>query len=292
MAGISIVIVNFNGGELVLKCVQHALGSTAEIQLIIVDNASSDGSHQQLQSQYGDNSSVEFISNSQNLGFAVAVNQGLARAKAPFLLLLNPDCLLDADTLSRMLGVLASYPDAGMAGCRILNPDGTEQAGCRRNLPDAGAGIARALGIRRAAGRNIDLNVESVPDKPVFVEAISGAFMFVRREALEAVGLLDEAYFMHCEDLDWCRRFLDAGWNILFVPDVEVLHYQGSCSAATPLRVEWHKHRGMVRYYQKFIASEHNPLFNLLVYAGINSRYLMIALRQLLQGKRGSGVRG
>ncbi len=276
---ISVAMVNFNGGELVSRAVSSVLASRIPVEVILVDNASGDGSPAALRNIFESDDRVTLIFNRVNRGFAVASNQALARAQGAFLLLLNPDCLVGPDTLESMLGVLENHPRAGMAGCRILDPDGSEQRGCRRTLPTPGSGFRRAFRMERLlhrdASRTIDLYRQPLPEAPVEVEAISGAFMLVRRQALETVGFLDEGYFLHCEDLDWCRRFRDAGWRILFVPGVEVVHHQGSCSQDRPVRVEWHKHRGMARYYRKFLQG--GPLVSALVHVGIAARFGAVA---------------
>ena len=113
------------------------------------------------------------------------------------------------------------------------------------------------------------------------MEAISGAFMLVRRGALEAIGALDEGYFLHCEDLDWCMRFREAGQQVLFVPDVAVVHHKGACSKDRPLRVLWHMHRGMIRFYGKFFRDRYPLPMMWLVYAGVWLRFAGQALRTL-----------
>jgi GT2 family glycosyltransferase len=124
-------------------------------------------------------------------------------------------------------------------------------------MPTPWLALSRVLRLNRLFPndpRFRDFNAEDLsrPNRPIYVEAISGAFMLVRRRALEEVGLLDEGYFLHCEDLDWFMRFRQAGWKILFVPDAEAIHVKGACSQAEPIRVLWHKHRGMLRFYRKF----------------------------------------
>lgn len=272
---VSIVIVNFNAGDLLLASVEAALDSNVNVHISIVDNASSDDSFQRLSNKYRTQPNISLIKNLQNLGFAAANNIALKHINNEFILLLNPDCLLQPNTLSNMLDAMQNHPEAGMAGCRILNPDGTEQRGGRRLLPDLPSSIVKAFNLKaRAKTVKFDLHQQELPDKTVYVEAISGAFMLVRKSALDEVGLLDEGYFMHCEDLDWAKRFQLHGWKAIFVPDVSVTHYQGSCSKNTPVAVEWHKHRGMLRYYQKFLASSHSILINIPVYLGVYLRFL------------------
>lgn len=197
-------------------------------------------------------------------------------------MLLNPDAVIKPDTLEKMLETLVAYPEAGMAGCLLRNPDGTEQIGCRRSVPTPWRSLVRVFHLDilfpyHPRFRNFVLTRQPLPETPVFLEAISGAFMLVRREALEEVGLLDEKYFIHCEDLDWCMRFRQAGWKILFVPKVEVVHYSGTCSKDRPVFVLWHKHKGMIRFYRKFFRQQYPWPLMLLVTAAVWMRFMLLA---------------
>ncbi len=271
---ISIIIVNYNGGDYLLDTVQSALASTVAIEVFVVDNASMDGSIQALKQEFVHEPRLQTIENTANLGFAKANNIALERARGEFLLLLNPDCLVKPETLADMLDAIRDDPSVGMAGCLILNSDGSEQAGCRRSIPTPWSGLLRVLHLgpligQRQSHKQVDLTHRPLPDRPMYVEAISGAFMLVRRQALEQVGLMDADYFLHCEDLDWCQTFQDAGWHILFVPDVDILHHKGACSVEQPVFVLWHKHRGMARFYRKFLSRRYPQPLNWLVFAGI-----------------------
>ena len=275
MSRVSVIIVNYNAGEMLQQCVALVLASDVPVEVLVCDNASTDDSLHLLQQRFPQ---IQIQRNGRNLGFATAVNQGLARASGDTLLLLNPDCLVQPDTLSQMLKAVAGKPGWGMAGCRILNPDGTEQRGCRRRLPTLGNSTRKALG-RQSDTEGMDLHQQELPHDILSVEAISGAFMLINPQALRDVGGMDEGYFLHCEDLDWCKRFHDKGWDILFVPWVSILHHQGHCSQAQPLRVEWHKHQGMARYYRKFLKSDHSLLTAVAVHLGIYGRFLLKAAR-------------
>jgi GT2 family glycosyltransferase len=125
---------------------------------------------------------------------------------------------------------------------------------------------------------SVVMHQKPLPEKPVYKEAISGAFMLVRRSAMEDVGLMDEGYFLHCEDLDWCMRFRQKGWKILFVPDVEVIHAKGVCSHPRPVRVEWHKHKGMVRFYRKFFRHQYPFLLMWCVIGAVWLRFGVLAV--------------
>jgi len=142
-------------------------------------------------------------------------------------------------------------------------------------------GLVRFLHLGRFSHRlrekRLNLVDEPLPDHPIRVEAISGSFMLARREALDEIGPLDEGYFLHCEDLDWFTRFARSDWKIYFVPDLEVVHHQGACSEGRPIRVEWHKHRGMVRFFGKFQAESYPLPVRLLVIAGIWGHFAFLA---------------
>lgn len=288
----SVIIVSFNAGPVLLDCLRSVLHSTVAVEILLVDNASDDGILQQVSNEWGRDQRVRIWKNPTNLGFAMGCNQALPAASAPWLLFLNPDCVVQRETLGQMLEVVQGREDVGMAGCLIRNPDGTEQAGCRRREPTPMRSLSRVLHLSRIVpGRNgvgdLNMHREPLPPEPIPVEAISGAFMLVRREAIGRVGALDEGYFLHFEDLDWCRRFRDAGFSILFVPSVEVIHHKGTGSRGRPVWVEWHKHRGMLRYFRKFHRKGHFVLTDLLVRIGVWSRFGLLAtvitVRRLLK---------
>lgn len=282
---VSIVIVNFNGGELLTRTTASALASSIPVEVFVVDNGSSDGSVERLRAVHGTDGRLVVVENGENLGFTRANNIALTRAKGDFALLLNPDCLVEQEALRRVLVTIERFPDAGMAGCLIRNEDGSEQAGCRRSIPTPWRTLVRVLHLDKLFPnhrrfRNFVLTREPLPDQPVYVEAISGAFMLVRREALKQVGLMDEGYFLHCDDLDWCMRFQKAGWRILFVPDVAVTHYQGTCSVGRPIFVAWHKHKGMIRFYRKFFRHQYPAPLMALVMGAVWSRFALVVLHE------------
>ncbi|MCP5244932.1 MAG: glycosyltransferase family 2 protein [Burkholderiales bacterium] len=270
---VSIVIVNYNAGALLATCVAGALKTSKEI--IIVDNASTDSSVADLTSQFRGETRLRLIRNDTNLGFSAGCNIGLEAATMPYILFLNPDCLLEKQSLQRMLQVLESNPRFGMVGGYLINPDGTEQGGGRRAIPTPWRAFVRATGLYHLSKFwpelffDFHLHRQPLPQEPVEAEAISGALMLVRRSAIDHVGNWDEGYFLHCEDLDWCMRFRQKGWKIIFVPDAPVIHYKGSCSRSRPFFVVWHKHKGMLRFYRKFFRHKYPSFFSVAVSCGI-----------------------
>jgi len=278
----SIIIVNFNGGELLTECVRSVLASSVPIEVFVSDNGSTDGSIHYLQNAKQDKG-LYIEKNGANLGFATANNRVIPTAKGEYLLILNPDCLIQPDTLEKMLAHMELHPEVGMAGCLIRNLDGSEQPGCRRRIPTPWRTMVRILCLDRAFPNHpmfesVLMHQKALPEKAVYEEAISGAFMLVRRSAMEDVGLMDEGYFLHCEDLDWCMRFRQKGWKILFVPDVAITHAKGACSHDRPVRVEWHKHKGMVRFYRKFFRHQYPLPLMWCVICAVWLRFAAIAI--------------
>jgi GT2 family glycosyltransferase len=278
---ISVIIVNFNSKNYLTKCVQSVFASTVTAEVFVVDNNSEDDSLSILKSAMGCTPRLHIIEHEENLGFARANNDVLPSTQSDYILFLNPDCVIKPNTIETMMKVMDSNPDAGMAGCLIRNPDGTEQAGSRRYIPTPWRSMIRVLKLAKFFRKHprfaiINLAGQPMPDRPVPMEAISGAFMFVRRKAMEHVGPMDDGYFLHCEDLDWCMRFRKAGWKILFVPHVEITHTKGVCSIDRQIRVEWHKHRGMVRFYRKFFRHQYPLGLMYLVTAAVWTRFALL----------------
>jgi GT2 family glycosyltransferase len=275
---LSVVVVTYQSQDDIVDCIRSVLHSKVRCELIVVDNASTDSTAERTTAMIGRRPHCRLVCNTENVGFAKAVNQGVSLTSAPYILLLNPDCILEADTLSLALAALEHNPGAGAAGCMLLNEDGSEQAGARRCLPTPWRSLVRVLLLHKLFPANqrfsgFLLNDQPLPSAPMAVEATSGAFMLVRREVVEQVGGLDEGYFMHCEDLDWCVRMRQAGWQVLFVPAARALHKKGRSSRARPIRVEFYKHVGMVRFYRKFFRQRYPAVLMGAVVAAVWVRF-------------------
>lgn len=276
---ISAVIVNYNAGETLSGLVKSLLTEHGPARVIVVDNASSDGSLEYLAAEVRDERLL-LVRNATNRGFAAGCNQGAACTDTPYLLFINPDCRIGTQALERLSASLRAQPDAGMAGPLILNADGSEQRGCRRYLPDPRRALMRVLGLGQpdahGAVAGFDLTGTPLPASVTEMEAISGACMLMRREVYLRVGGWDEGYFLHCEDLDLCMRMGSQGYKVLFVPDAVVTHVKGVSSRGRNVFVLWHKHRGMWRYFGKFQRQASPFWLTALVWLGIWSRFLLL----------------
>lgn len=276
---VSVIIVNYNAGDLLLECVNTALNQAQ--QVTVIDNASSDSSLQKLETQFASKDNLLLIRLDRNIGFAAGCNKGLATSTQPYLLFLNPDCILEKNSLQQLIQALESDPRIGMVGGYLINPDGSEQGGGRRAMPSPWRAFVRAVGLYRLEKYwpqlffDFHLNRQPLPHTPVEVDAISGALMLVRREAIDEVGSWDENYFLHCEDLDWCMRFKQKNWKIIFVPDAPVTHFQGTCSHSRPFFVAWHKHKGMLHFYHKFFRRQYPGILMGLITVSVWLRFVV-----------------
>ena len=284
---VSVVIVNYNAGMLLADCVRSVLSQASEV--VLVDNASNDESIEACIREFTTDPCLKIIRNETNVGFATACNQGFSQSQSEFVLFLNPDCYLEEGALNKLLLAFQADSKVGMVGGLLANPDGSEQAGGRRSVPTPWRSFVRIVGLHRFSQRwpllfsDFALHKQPLPDNPIEVEAISGACVLVKREAVEDVGLWDEGYFLHCEDLDWCMRFREKNWKILFVPDALVIHHKGGCSHDRPIFVEWHKHKGMIRFYRKFFRHQYPGVLMWLVMAGVWLRFTLVTSFYLLK---------
>lgn len=278
-----VVVVNHNAGTLLVDCIRSAIDQA--VRVVVVDNASRDNSMALLESSFPQHPRLQFIFSNKNVGFAAGCNIGLAQVPESDLLFLNPDCIMGPDALEHMVCALHSDDSVGMVGGLLTNLDGSEQGGGRRAVPTPWRSFVRAFGLSKFSQRwpklffDFHLNKQPLPTKPLEVEAISGALMLVRRSAVEDVGIWDENYFLHCEDLDWCMRFRQRNWRILFVANAPVVHYLGHSSKSRPFFVEWHKHKGMVRFYRKFFSHQYPGLLMWVVRLGVWLRFGMVAAK-------------
>lgn len=275
------IIVNYNAGDTLLRCVTAVLKSQVPTRVTIVDNASVDGSAETVRSFFGNRREVQILLNEKNLGFAPAVNLAARRSDAEWILVLNPDCIVEPDTIGRLQHALESDGQAALAGPAVLDENGSIQRATVRRFPDPWKSLMTATGLWRLgrwfpAFHGVEVDVTELDGAANISEAVSGACMLIRRSALETLGFMDEEYAMHCEDLDLMYRIRDHGWRCLYVPQARCTHEQGLSSRSRPTWVHFQKHRGMARFYRKFQAKSTFVPLRVLVYAGIWLRFFIL----------------
>ncbi|MDP8955882.1 MAG: glycosyltransferase family 2 protein [Actinomycetota bacterium] len=249
---LGVVVVNYNAGPFIVRCLRSAFESAgdARLEAVVVDNASADGSTDLVLTEHPD---VRIIQNDSNRGFATAANQGIVATSAPYVLLLNPDAEVTAGTLSGLLKVAKDRPRLGALGPLIREPDGRIYPSARK-VPTASEAFGHLfLGLVHPDNRWSRAYTMSGWDRRSerLVDWVSGSCLLLNRAALDEVGLLDEGYFFGVEEVDLCTRMRNAGWDVMFTPELEVLHL-GGVSRGRSRRITQEHARGIYRYFVKF----------------------------------------
>ncbi len=248
-ASTSVVMVSYRTGAVLKHAVQSVLKQEGLHELIVVDNGNPPGTFEHLQLTTSD-SRLKIVTGHGNVGFAKGCNLGAQAATGRYLLLLNPDCLLPENTLVTMAVAMQNHPEAMVAGCRLLNADGSEQRGSRRELLTPFTAFTESTGLHRLLPlKRLNNHRKAAPTRACAVPAISGAFMFFRRGEYTQLGGLDEGYFLHVEDLDLCLRIQRAGRTVMFVPEASAVHFL-STSESSSRFIERCKAEGFSRYFR------------------------------------------
>jgi hypothetical protein len=262
MIDISIVIVSWNGKEYLRQCLESipSKASRYTIESIVVDNASTDGAPELVETMFPQ---VRLIRNAENYGFAKANNIGIRESKGRYICLVNSDVVILDDCIDRLHSYMETHAEIGMLGPQILDRNMKIQRSCMGSLT-----------LRDAFYRSIALDT-LFPRSKLFggylmtywkhdtireVDVINGCFWMVRREALQQVGLLDERFFIYAEDKDWCKRYWNAGWKVVYYPEAQAIHYGGASSSNAPIRFYIEMHRADMQYWGKY----HNRLSQLI----------------------------
>lgn len=289
---VAIVIVNWKTPELLAGCLASLYEDkeAASFEIWVVDNHSQDGSVEMVKHRFP---RVKLIANTRNVGFAAACNQVIPLIATPYILLLNPDCIVVDHAVSKLCNFLDRNPRCAAVGPKVLNPDGTLQLACRRAFPSPQAAFYRLTYLSKLFPNNPNIaryNLTFVDENSLLsVDALSGSCMMVRAKAIEQIGLLDEDIFMFGEDIDWCWRLKQNGWQVIYLPQAVVYHYHGAASRLRRVGATINLHKGMEVFYRKHLACKHSVLFNALVYAGIWLRaslfVILAAVRSLLPAR-------
>ena len=268
---LSILIVSWNVRELLRKCLYSVISNQYSVssnqtpdsslntehcslntEVIVVDNCSSDGSVEMLRSEFPN---VHLIGNSENVGFTRANNQALAMAQGRYLFLLNPDTELGPGALSALVAYMDAHPRVGMIGPQLRYGDGSIQSS-RRRFPTLATAFLESTKLQQWFPHNRVLThyyMRDTDDSATQeVDWINGSAMFTRREVYDQVGGLDEAFFMYSEELDWCFRIKQAGWQIVYLPSAQITHYEGKSSEQVVAKRDIYFHSSKIRFFRKY----------------------------------------
>lgn len=281
---LSVIIVNYNVKSLLEQCllsVELAMHET-DGEIIVVDNASADGSCQMVKKQFP---KVTLIENNKNIGFSKANNQGIQIAKGEYVLLLNPDTLVPHDCFSRCSDFMDCTPQAGALGVRMIDSHGHYLPESKRGLPTPWVAFCKIFGLTQLfphSSRFARYYLGHLPsDKTTPIDVLAGAFMFLRRAAIEKSGLLDERFFMYGEDIDLSYRISQCGFTNYYFPETTILHYKGESTRKGSLNYVVLFYRAMLIFSQKHFSNRHNGLFNLLIHLAVYSRALLAVLSRI-----------
>lgn len=283
----SVIIVAADSGMSLIDCIADVLCSVTPLEVIVFDNDSRDGSIDALNASYSVDPRLRLVRSERNLGFGAGVNRAAESAHGDSLLLLNPDCRVPADAVSALRTLAAGRRDIGIIGASIVDAEGRAEPAARRRDPT----LRRALGSLAGIGSE-RIELPSMPEAAALepVDAVSGAAMWLPRTAFDALGGFDEDYFLHCEDLDICRRARDLGFGVYSAVNVTVTHAKGGSSRRRPVFVAWHKHRGMWRWFRRFDPAARNPMLAALVCIGLWMHFIATLPLRTLSGLRERGI--
>ncbi len=270
---ISIVIVNWNTEALLRQCLASIMAHppTGAFEVIVVDNASTDGSVSMVRDEFP---GVLLLTNEKNVGFAAGNNRAIEASAGDTILLLNSDTVVRPGALEALWQFMERHPEAGAAGARLLNPDGSLQHSCFP-LPTL---LSEGLHLFHLDHRPRRAMQEWDVSEPRRVGALLGACILLRREAVEQVGLLDEGYFMYSEEIDYCRRLHEAGWALYWAPEAEVVHYGGQSTRQVATEMFLRLYAGKLRYFRKHEGARAGRIYKLILLAAALFRLLLAPL--------------
>jgi GT2 family glycosyltransferase len=290
---LSIIIVNWNTRELLRACLESLREFLAHpaYEIMVVDNASSDGSAQMVGEEFP---SARLLALPENIGFSRGNNAALRQAKGQYLMLLNSDTEVQPGAIELMCSYMDEHSDVGGLGPQLLNPDGTVQLSCRTFPSYRTALFHRKSLITRLFPQNRFsaqyLMTKTGHADTMEVDWVIGACLLTRRKIIEQVGLMDEEFFMYAEDVDWCYRMRQAGWKITYLPQAKVLHHYEKSASKAPFRMNFQRHRSMWRFYAKHY-SRGIMLVDVATFTGITLRLMVMFARNMIHRVTGGELR-
>ncbi len=280
------MIVNYNVKEYLAQLLQSMSRALEGIshEILVVDNASVDGSVAHIREHFPE---VRLIASEENLGFGKANNLALEQVNGEFVVMINPDVVVQEDTFTNLLAFFEETPEAGAATCKIINPDGSFSVDCRHSIPTPAMALWKVLGLAKIFPKSKTFaayNLTYLDENESYaVPAISGCFMMLRREVLEHTGGFDERFFMYCEDIDLCHRINEAGFNIWYVPTTQIIHYKGESTKKNNVDYVVTFNKALYQFFEKYYAGGSLFIFRWLIVAGIITRGVVIYARNFLR---------
>jgi GT2 family glycosyltransferase len=292
---VSICIVTYHARDFLRDCLRsiYRTVDSVSFEIIVVDNHSEDGTLEILHSDFSD---VHLLVNDQNTGYTRPNNQAMRISLGRYILLINPDTLVEPNTITELAAFLDTHPEVGIVGPKVLNRDGTLQKQCRRSEARPWDAICYFSGLsrlfphdKRFAGYLMTYLDEDLTHE---AEAVSGSCMLIRRQVIDQIGYQDENFFAYQEDTDYCRRARLAGWKVFYNPSAQIIHYGGEGgSQVQPYRaiIEWH--RSYYLYYRKHFAKDYPIIFSVVYYFGMLMKLVLSLLVNLFRKRKVVGTR-
>jgi GT2 family glycosyltransferase len=287
---LSIIVVNYNTKKLLQQTVQSVISTVGKLikyEIIVSDNGSKDDSCEMVRQYFP---GVKLIENNANLGFPKGNNIAIKEAVGRYVLLLNSDTVVKENCIEECISYMGEHKEIGALGCKILLADGTLDHACKRGFPTPEASLYYMLKLDKLFSNNKRFGAYTLDylpqDEINEVDSLTGAFMMLRREVIEEVGLLDEDFFMYGEDIDWCYRIKEAGWKVVYYPEASIIHYKGGSSRKKRLKTIYEFHRAMYLFYNKHYIKKYNVFITIMVYIGIGIKLTLSLLINIFK-KRG-----
>ncbi|MBC8214055.1 MAG: glycosyltransferase [Candidatus Marinimicrobia bacterium] len=281
---LSVVIISYNVKSFLRQCLKSILASKNidSLEIVVVDNYSFDGSNEMLKVEFPQ---VKLIQNDKNLGFSKAVNKGIEKSTGDYICLINPDSLIKDDTLSKLHKYMVNNTDTGIAGCKVLDADGSLQLASRRKFPTPLVALPRLLGLSKLFPKSKlfgQYNQTFMDDSVIQeVDAVSGSCMMFPKKLVDEIGDFDERFFMYFEDTDFCFRAKKAGYKVIYNPETQIIHYKGESLKHAPFDVIDTFHNAMIQFFKKH--SSEFPLWRflkILIYSAIGLRKITEEFRK------------
>jgi N-acetylglucosaminyl-diphospho-decaprenol L-rhamnosyltransferase len=285
---LSIIILNYNSGSMLLECLDSLFADDFPFtyEIIVPDNQSTDCSLEMAVNKWGDRLLV--LHNGDNRGFSWGNSRGIEASRGDYVCLLNPDTIIHRGAFAELVRFLDEHPRAACVGPKVLNSDSTFQLSARRSIPSPFDAICRALWLSRIfpkSKRFARYNVTYLDsDTTQQVDASTGCCMLMRRKALNAIGLFDEGYFIYCEDVDWFIRARNAGWEVWYVASAVIEHHHAYSEKFRKRRAVEDFHHSMIRFYRKHYAENYPSAFNMCIYAAVLTRMHLMTCYKALKG--------